>query len=398
MPIKDYDKIAHLARNAILRNTKISDKNKNDLELYLRSLNVSGARVGIICKHLQILFLEIDDVIGEKNNRILVNETFQKLKATLSRSYVETVRNVGKAFVRWHNDGETPKGWKDIKSGGKNAQKRDLRPQDMISWEDGLKIIENTSSIQLRAAILCQLDGGFRPSEFIDLKYSDVTKDGRYLIARVSGKTGNRSVHLIRCNPWLQKWLDVHAFKGNSHLWIMERFGDRPYTYDAIKKQFLELGRKSGLNKPFDFYNFRHSKATQLKLDNIPVEIAAAQMGHTVKYFTETYGRLSLKDVSRRLDRAYGKIESESEKENMPITCSICGCVNNPTNSYCEKCQNPLSIKTAISDAQRLKATEERLQNLVEKYEMLADAFQQRYDEEPGKPQKVKWGFDAKQM
>jgi len=354
MSIYDYEKKSRTDLNRLMNCAEISAINKYNLNKLLEAKELSPARVGIIARHLILLFKEIPDVVGTMADRDLVNRTFKKLQTTLKPGYYETVKNVSKAFVRWHNDDETPKGWKDIKGNGKKAQKRDLRPEDMVTWNDGLKLAMATNSIQLKAIILCQLDGGFRPSEFVDLNYNDIAIKDSFAIARVNeGKTGKRDVILFRCVPFLQKWLNSHPLKKKGNpLWLRENSNDKAskrYNYFAIRSRILELGRKIKLDKPLDFYNLRHSACYISKMDNVNPELAARKFGHSVKHYTETYGRLSPQDDIKRYSKLYQVNEEDEAKIEKPIRCTRCNTVNEPGLDLCDQCGNPLNMGKALS-------------------------------------------------
>ena len=357
--IVDYDRISKKNIEQINKDNKISWNNKKNFNKYLNAIDVSPARVGIICRHIKLIFYQDDDVIKNMQNREKVNLMFKALKENYKLGYYETIKSVGKAFVRWFNDDETPKGWKDIKSKKKESQRRDLSPKDMISWEEGLKLISYSSSIQIKAIFMTQLDGGFRPSEFIDLNYGDLTKEGKYYTAKVNGKTGKRNVILFKCIPYLEKWLKEHPIKEDkSPLWLTETIENSKnkelrYQYPAIRKKIKKLAIKSKLNKPLDFYNLRHSSAVIKKLDNIPVDICALNMGHSVKHFVEVYGRLSLKDLTNRYDKAYGIKKAEDEQNN-PIVCQFCNTTNEPKIDYCVQCGNPLNLRVAVSERNKM--------------------------------------------
>ena len=382
MPIVDYNHKAEVTIKRFFNNTEISQKNKDNTKKYLDAIDVKPARIDIILTHLRLLFLKCDDLIYQSNDRDFINQLFKSYKGTFSDSYLETLKNVGKAFVRWHNDGETPKGWKDIKRAGKNSQRRDLSPKDMITWEDGLKIVEKTRSTQLKAIIMTQLDGGFRPSEFIDMNYGDLTKEGKYYTAKVNGKTGKRDVILFKCIPHLERWLREHPIKKDkSPLWLTEmpkyskrKNADDRYDYFAIVKRLRIIAKSLNISKPLDFYNLRHSSAVIKKLDNIPVDICALNMGHSVKHFVEVYGRLSLKDLTNRYDKAYGLKKAEDEQKN-PIVCQFCNTTNEPKIDYCVQCGNPLTLSVAVSERKKLAYISELI-NDSEKFEKITRAIE----------------------
>ena len=95
----------------------------------------------------------------------------------------------------------------------------------MITWEDGLKLIKQSNSIQIKAVLMTQLDGGFRPSEFIDLKYGDCERKKDFILVSIKdGKKGSRIVTLYKSVPFLFAWMQAHPTKkSNDPLWIQEK-------------------------------------------------------------------------------------------------------------------------------------------------------------------------------
>lgn len=361
MTIVDYKQLARSALTRLKENPKISAKNKADFEKYLQGIEVSPARLGIIACHIRFVFEALPDVVGTMHDRDLVNKTYKNLRNKLTPGYFETVKKVGKAFVRWHNDGETPKGWVDIRNGGKDVQKRDLTPKDMVTWEDGLKLADASGSVQFKAIILTQLDAGMRPSEFIGLRYGDIEIKKGFAVARVNGKTGKRSVILFKSVPHLRRWLDMHPTKVDTDpLWVSEKSKGRaePYKYHSVLARTKDLARKLKLKKPVDFYNLRHSACYLSKLDNVNPELAARKFGHSVKYYTDTYARLDTEDDIKRYAKHYGASKEKGQLEHEPAVCEVCGTCNEPGTDICEKCRNPLSMAKAlemVNETQQLK-------------------------------------------
>ena len=218
-------------------------------------------------------------------------------------------------------------------------------------------------NFQLSAAVQTQLDCGFRPSEFIDLNFQDVEiLTGLAVFYVRDGKTGSRSVVAHRCVPTLLKWMDAHPTKRPSDpLWIFEgsirkdsnRLHVQRYAYAALAKRIKMAGRKIGMDKPLDFYNLRHSSCVLDKMDNLPVDLAAERHGHSVKHFTGTYGRLSVKDVMRRFHSHYGTSTAEPEQKLTHQTCPVCQTLNDNRQNWCSSCGAPLNTAGALETAQK---------------------------------------------
>ncbi len=358
MPIIDYERASKKAYQNLV--SKLNATNKDHLDKFLKPYDVSPARLNMFLKHIQFLLQGTKDIKKEMHDPDKINELFKEWRDNLSQSYYSTIVNVSLRFVKWLNDDEKPKGFKDIKNNGKNKQ-RDLEADDMITWEEGLKIAGKTNSTQFKAIIMTQLDGGFRPSEFIDLNYGDIKYEKPFFIANVrQGKTGKRDVPLYKAVPYLKAWLNQHPSKKKGDpLWIMEYItfssakknekGVCKYKYPAMLKRIRATARACGVDKPTDFYNFRHSACTIAKLENTPPDLAAEKFGHSVKYFTETYGRL---DIKGKLERFKGHIgleeEKDTKKNKLNVVCSLCGFDNPPKIDVCEKCLNPLTVSKAL--------------------------------------------------
>jgi hypothetical protein len=150
----------------------------------------------------------------------------------------------------------------------------------------------------------------------------------------------------------------------------------RRYTYAAIMKRAKTLFERANIKKPHDLYNLRHSSCVLDKLDNLPVELAAQRHGHSVKFFTETYGRLSVEDIADRFRLHYGEVEEKKQLEKN-IMCERCGNVNEPGEEFCKQCNSPLSLKKALEVE---KDKEDRLTKIEKMMEILARASKAKID------------------
>lgn len=381
MAIVDYERIAQTARNWFYGQTGVSEKNKALVRRYELGYHVKPARKALFYKHIAKLLERTDDLERDMHDRDTINRIYADLEASLGANYYATVLNTGKALARWLNEGETPKGFLDLKSVKKKRLQRGLRREDMLSWEDGLTVAAQSPSLQLKAIILTQLDGGFRPSEFIDLNYGDIEVKGDVIVANVhDGKTGGRHVTLWRCVPHLLKWLQAHpSKKPKDPLWVMEhadkshrkgakpenRFSVRRYDYFALRKAVLRLGEKAEIGKPMDFYALRHSSCFLDKLDNLPLDIAAKKHGHSVAFFTDTYGRLDVDDDVNRLRQHYGG-EEEERTLLRNRKCARCNFVNEPDVDTCQQCGSSLTVDAALKREDELRAMKDQMNHMAQ--------------------------------
>lgn len=362
MPIANYKQMALRAENKLMESPDIPEQTKRILQRFLTAYDVSDARKVIFLTKIPPLLREFDPVESALRERDRINDLFARLRQRYSPATYATYVGVIRRFLSWLGDGERPASMRDIKPGKSCNKLRDLKPEDMLTWEDGLVISDVLCNIQLQAAVQAQLDCGFRPSEFIDLNYGDIEVSTGLAVFHVrGGKTGSRNVVAHRCVPSLLKWLDAHPTKRpGDPIWISEssikenaegRLCVKHYSYPAIAKRIRVAGRKAGIGKPLDFYNLRHSSCVLDKLDNLPVDLAAERHGHSVKHFVGTYGRLSVQDVMRRFHSHYGTTEEEEKQKIEHQICPICKRPNEQAKDWCSACGTPLNATGAQESA-----------------------------------------------
>lgn len=363
MSIVNYDHLAKTKLKKFLEDKDISDINKEYVRKFLDQYEVSSARKAIFFERIIFLSRAIPDIKKELDNKDLVNKVFNKFRESMGLSSYATLVNISLRFVTWLNDGSKPRGYVDIKRPPKIKQKRDLNPNDMITWEDGKCLAALCMSIQWKALILTQLDCGFRPSELLDLNYGDVDIKKDLVVFHVrSGKTGKRDVIAQRSAPAFLTWYKNHPTKKKDDpLWMLEfndrtkkGFSVRRYTYAALNKRLKLLFEKAEINKPSDLYNFRHSSCVLDKKDNLPLELASDRHGHSTLHFTQTYGRLNIDDVAQRYRLHYGQIEDKHKLEKN-ILCESCGFINEPNKKDCEQCHRPLTLERALNNEKRME-------------------------------------------
>lgn len=356
MPIINYEQRAERELWRLLNDTEISATNKELLQKFLAIYEVTPARRAIFLERMRPLLRAAPEVAKTVRDREAMNALFHQLRQRYRPSTYATLLNVSLRFARWVTGQRRPSGFKDLKPPARKDSKRQLDPHDMISWEEGLALAGATQDVQMKAIVLTQLDAGLRPSEFVDLLYGDVAVRNQLILIYVRrGKTGSRTVILHRAVPHFLPWYQAHPTKAkNDPLWVADR-ALRPgaqvvrrYQYAAMCKRVRLMGRRIGLDKPLDFYNLRHSSCALDKIDNLPLDLAADRHGHSVKHFTEVYGRLNIDEISNRFLKHYGKAEITSDRLDNLI-CPRCAWMNKPDDTCCSRCAAPLTLREALA-------------------------------------------------
>jgi integrase/recombinase XerD len=75
------------------------------------------------------------------------------------------------------------------------------------------------------------------------------------------------------------------------------------FSYAAVYDLVKRLRRKTGIN--FDPHWCRHSAATRMLRDNVPIEVVSTLLGHaSVTTTLSIYGHLTAEDARKALEKA----------------------------------------------------------------------------------------------
>lgn len=155
-----------------------------------------------------------------------------------------------KAFYRYHNRLDLSELVKP-----KTPRPRLLRPDELLTWEDILKMISTVPySDKHRAFVALLYDSGCRVGELLRLETKDIYRDehGARLYIEEFKTSPTRLVRLQRSFPILLEYL-IHV-KGRLF----------PDSYASYKKELRLMAKRSRITKPLNFHNFRKSRATEL--------------------------------------------------------------------------------------------------------------------------------------
>ncbi|MDE1819087.1 MAG: site-specific integrase [Thaumarchaeota archaeon] len=164
-------------------------------------------------------------------------------------------KKILKIFFRWFklgardfNEVGDPLETKHVKI--KKVKDKIIR-EDLITEADLTRLLYACKENQRdRAFIDCQSEAGTRPGEILNRLIKHVKFDDYGAVLHVDGKTGTRTVRLVRSSPNLSKWLDVHPFRDNpeSPVWIMlekKQLG-RMLSYAAARKLIKRITKHIG--------------------------------------------------------------------------------------------------------------------------------------------------------
>lgn len=191
-------------------------------------------------------------------------------------------------------------------------------------------MIKKLSSTRDRALIAVLYESGFRIGEALNMRIGDLVFDVQGARARVSGKTGPRTVRLITSARQLAAWIEEHPQKNEDRAWVWasraHRFFGGQLEYHSILMILKEAARKADLHKRVYPHIFRHSAATRDAHFLNEAELRIKYGWQRNSTTPSIYVHMAAADVEQKLISIYSNGESAREirPDFTPVTCARC--------------------------------------------------------------------------
>jgi len=327
----------------LLRNSNISEKNKELIEKFCNDCFAQGITAGRVQKYAFIL-RKVAEWLGKDFDRA-AEEDLKRVIAVINTSpFTEWTKHDYKRsikkFFKWLGKEELVS-W--IKCTGPKNRKL---PEEILTEEDIKKMINSAQNARDRAIVSVLYESGCRAGEFLSMKMKNVSFDRYGAVIIVHGKTGYRRIRLVFSSPYLAEWVNMHPFRENpeSWLWISTKTFRR-IPYNTLRAILRNVAKRAGIRKKVNPHAFRHARATHLAKF-----LTEAQMKEFFGWVQDSdmasvYVHLSGRDVDRAILQLYGMQVGDEKKENeklMPRKCIRCSEINPATNKVCRKCFFPL--------------------------------------------------------
>lgn len=356
----------------------LSEANKRViLEYKDYRLGRESRHVSTIEKDVRFL-VRIANWLDQKPLKEIADADMSRLKGKVRELGIKDFdfMKVIKHFLKWVYDGDYPKWLNKDRVGWKKVVKN---PEEMLTSEDFLKLIETAEHPRDKAFIAVLCESGMRIGELLNLHVGDVRFErsgaALYLPDKEEGaKTGFRRVLLVWSTPYLSSWMQSHPYKKDAKSPLWTNYGttkhNQPLGYGGACKLLDVAGNRAGIKKPLNPHHVRHSAATiasQFLTD--------AQMRIRFGWTPESsmpgiYTHLSGKDIDSAICRMNGvEINEDELKDRIPQLrkCARCKAVNPPTADKCDTCGWDLSVREDELVTQlegKLSTQDNRIKNL----------------------------------
>lgn len=172
-----------------------------------------------------------------------------------------------------------------------------------VPIEAELKECKATRIIRTMTLYKLLLETGARISEVLSVKISDIDFENKEI--PIIGKGGKSRTLFFREKSayWIKRYLAKR--KGSNEYLFANRAGDNQWSYNDVCRSFQRYKRLSGIKKHFTIHTFRHTFATQLLLNGLPINKVSFLLGHerletTIKYYIGIIENAEAKKIEDR--------------------------------------------------------------------------------------------------
>jgi len=264
-------------------------------------------------------------ILPSVGHQVSASTVNRKLSA-LSAFYLHAARHgvdLGELLVVWGPPGRRG-GWKPFLhhiSKGQPVARRAIAMKTsrklprVLAADEVQVILDACGRLRDRLLFAVLYDTGMRVGEALGLRHEDIAAAEREVTVvprhnangarskSASSRTIPVSAELVRlyADYLHEEYGDLDSDYVFVNLW--GRPHGHPLAYPAVYDLVCRLRRQTGID--FDPHWYRHTMATRLLRDGVPVEVVSAVLGHaSITTTLATYGHLTSEDARRVLDAA----------------------------------------------------------------------------------------------
>lgn len=401
LQIHNYDKRISQELELLENDSNVSNASLTLINKYHRAMITETLAKATISKHIQTLgnLCRMIDVEWTESTK----SDIDKLVANIIEKYADDSgqethtsrdhKKILKIFFRWFKLGSrsfvkvgNPSEIRDVNL--KNVKDGIIR-EDLITEDDISKLLYACEENQRdRAFLHTHYEAGTRPSEILNLKIKHLKFDNYGAIIHVDGKTGPRTIRLIKSVPDLSSWYNSHPNRDDNEapLWINLGSSQESYlTYAGACRMLARRMKKAHITKRINLNLFRHSQATETAQYLTEAQMRKRYGWTSYSKMPGRYVHMINQDVDDAIFLHYGIKTKKDEDHKLPKICNVCEMANSFDSKICSKCGKPLDLKTAIEreeaekeEKQKTKAKLEELEKNQQKIFEDLEFFKQR--------------------
>ena len=354
-----------------INSRKMPEQNKKAIGAWINFLRARGLHQRTIIKNLYCMSCFLEDVQPKVQLKTATREDIEAAMAKLEGSDYSTktksnIKVVVKSFYKHYlgEDSFYPKQIAWVKSAG--AKNKKMLPEDILTEEEILKMIEAAGNLRDKAIIALLYDSGIRVGELLSLKKKSAELNSEPGHIVVDGKTGMRKIPILFSAPYLSNYLElVKGKKPDEYLWTgigSWTSTNRLVDGAAIRKLLRNAAKKAGIEKRIYPHLFRHSRATYYA-NRLTEQQLKALFGWTGdSRMVSTYVHMSGRDIDDAVMQTYGKRPKEMAAPVLTERiCPRCRYANGIDFLHCKRCGAALETGTLMKEEQVANSLKESL-------------------------------------
>ena len=241
-------------------------------------------------------------------------------------------------------------------------------------------------------------DSGIRASELLQLKVKDFQKSSDGLYATLNIQKGSKtykqrsviitgdSVVLV---PMYIQFLKEEYLKdkfsedGFMFVGLGKENPGMNLTYDDLRSLIKKRAKSAGLQKQISPHLFRHSAATRMASESLPVQVFTKQMGWSSNKMADNYSHLDSKSQIKAILKSQG-IPITDEELKKPLSkvnrrCPRCHVVNTGSARFCNNCGSPMKPEDFV----KVEEERQKVMESLKESNMLSPELQSTMDSLP---------------
>jgi integrase len=166
---------------------------------------------------------------------------------------------------------------------------------DFLSHDEADVLVAAMAEGHWQRMITLALNTGLRIGELLGLQWNDVDTDARQMVVRrsiVNGIIGTTKTNRERQLPLSTAAIAALAASPRDHLLVFHRGDGAPLTYGMAQYMIERAWMRAGL-RPVTWHVMRHTFASWLVADGVPLPVVQGLLGHTSIEMTMRYSHLA---------------------------------------------------------------------------------------------------------
>jgi site-specific recombinase XerD/ribosomal protein L40E len=345
----NYKKCIDIELKMIKKSTWISKENKEVIYKFIehcKDKELSLGRIFIYLYFLRVTANELGKMSFKEANEFELRKIYRYLKEKWKSDESKRLYlSILSCFYRWlFKTDSCPQQIKWIKEVQKGLKHVFKSPEEMLTEEEILKMIDKEKSFRNKTIISILFYSGCRLSEFLRLRIKDVVFDDLGAVLYVQQTKGGyriRRIRIIEGSQFLRVYINQHPFKNDpeSPLWITENKENKRLAKNDLEMIVKRAAMRAGINKRVTVHVFRHSRATDLAKKGFN-ECQLREFFGWSRNSTEpsTYVHLASSHLDDALVKSAGLQINEGKNQMKLKKCVRCGEINDASAVFCVRC------------------------------------------------------------